>query len=68
MTSGARVYLDYTPAQHELRDQLRSYFASVRTPAVRDAMAAEGFVNYENEWWHFSYTVTNPVRFDRVIR
>jgi alkylation response protein AidB-like acyl-CoA dehydrogenase len=36
------VYLDYTPAQHELRDQLRSYFAGLLTPAVREAMAAEG--------------------------
>jgi alkylation response protein AidB-like acyl-CoA dehydrogenase len=36
------VYLDYTPAQHELRDQLRAYFAGLLTPAVRDAMATEG--------------------------
>jgi zinc D-Ala-D-Ala dipeptidase len=28
------------------------------------AMAAEGFVNYENEWWHFSFTVSHPVSFD----
>jgi D-alanyl-D-alanine dipeptidase len=31
-------------------------------------MEAEGFVNYDQEWWHYSYTVPNPVRFDRVIR
>jgi alkylation response protein AidB-like acyl-CoA dehydrogenase len=36
------VYLDYTPAQHELRDQLRSYFGALLTPAVKAAMAAEG--------------------------
>jgi alkylation response protein AidB-like acyl-CoA dehydrogenase len=36
------VYLDYTPAQHELRDQLRAYFAGLLTPAVREAMSAEG--------------------------
>ncbi|MCU1621706.1 MAG: Acyl-CoA dehydrogenase, long-chain specific, mitochondrial precursor [Frankiales bacterium] len=36
------MYLDYTPAQHELRDQLRSYFAALLTPAVKAAMAAEG--------------------------
>ena len=36
------MYLDYTPAQHELRDQLRAYFAGLLTPAVREAMAAEG--------------------------
>lgn len=28
------------------------------------AMAAEGFVNYENEWWHFSFAVPEPVPFD----
>ncbi len=28
------------------------------------AMAAEGFVNYVNEWWHFSFTVPDPVPFD----
>jgi alkylation response protein AidB-like acyl-CoA dehydrogenase len=36
------VYLDYTPAQHELRDQLRAYFAGLLTPAVKDAISAEG--------------------------
>lgn len=29
-----------------------------------EAMAAEGFVNYENEWWHFSLEVADPVPFD----
>ncbi|MES2304727.1 MAG: M15 family metallopeptidase [Gemmatimonadota bacterium] len=29
-----------------------------------DAMAAEGFVNYESEWWHFSFAVPDPVPFD----
>jgi D-alanyl-D-alanine dipeptidase len=31
-------------------------------------MSAEGFTNYEKEWWHFSYTVPDPLRFDLVIR
>ena len=31
-------------------------------------MAAEGFANYEKEWWHFSYEVPNPLRFDLIIR
>jgi zinc D-Ala-D-Ala dipeptidase len=30
-------------------------------------MEAEGFVNYDQEWWHYSYAVPDPVRFDRVI-
>jgi D-alanyl-D-alanine dipeptidase len=32
-----------------------------------EAMAAEGFENYDMEWWHFSYTVENPVPFDRPV-
>ncbi len=28
------------------------------------AMAAEGFINYVNEWWHFSFAVENAVPFD----
>ncbi len=32
------------------------------------AMAREGFVNYDREWWHFSYTVSSPLRFDVPIR
>ncbi len=32
------------------------------------AMQREGFANYEQEWWHYSYVVANPRRFDVVIR
>ena len=32
-----------------------------------EAMAAEGFENYNMEWWHFSYTVENPVPFDLPV-
>jgi D-alanyl-D-alanine dipeptidase len=35
---------------------------------LKKVMERQGFVNYEKEWWHFSYTVQNPVRFDKVIR
>ncbi|HUQ20152.1 MAG TPA: M15 family metallopeptidase [Gemmatimonadaceae bacterium] len=31
------------------------------------ALERHGFTNYENEWWHFSYDVESPVRFNRVI-
>lgn len=41
--------------------------ATNRTLLVR-LMQAEGFTNYEKEWWHFSYTAANPLRFDLVIR
>lgn len=30
-------------------------------------MAEEGFVNYDQEWWHFSFPVEGAVPFDRVI-
>lgn len=35
---------------------------------LKRVMERQGFVNYEKEWWHYSYTVENPVRFDTVIR
>jgi D-alanyl-D-alanine dipeptidase len=31
-------------------------------------MQAEGFANYDQEWWHFSYPVAHPVRFDVPVR
>jgi zinc D-Ala-D-Ala dipeptidase len=30
-------------------------------------MESEGFTNYEQEWWHFSYPVPNAQPFDQVI-
>jgi alkylation response protein AidB-like acyl-CoA dehydrogenase len=36
------VYVDYTPSQHELRDQLRAYFRGLLSPAAKEAMAGEG--------------------------
>ena len=35
---------------------------------LKRVMEAQGFVNYAQEWWHFSYAVANEVPFDRVIR
>ena len=35
---------------------------------LKTAMEKEGFVNYDQEWWHFSLDVPHPLRFDRVIR
>jgi D-alanyl-D-alanine dipeptidase len=35
---------------------------------LKAAMEREGFANYDQEWWHFSYSVPNPLRFDRPIR
>ncbi len=42
--------------------------ARVNRARLERLMKAEGFVNYDQEWWHFSYDLVNPVRFDRVIR
>ena len=33
-----------------------------------DAMARQGFTNYDMEWWHFSFDVQNPLRFDLPVR
>jgi D-alanyl-D-alanine dipeptidase len=38
-----------------------------RSKLVR-AMEAEGFANYDQEWWHFSYPVEGAQPFDKVIR
>ena len=32
------------------------------------AMESEGFANYDQEWWHFSYPVEGALPFDKVIR
>jgi D-alanyl-D-alanine dipeptidase len=31
-------------------------------------MVAEGFQNYDNEWWHFSYPLPGARPFDLPIR
>jgi D-alanyl-D-alanine dipeptidase len=35
---------------------------------LKKVMERQGFTNYEKEWWHYSYPVSNPVRFDLVVR
>jgi D-alanyl-D-alanine dipeptidase len=35
---------------------------------LKRAMEARGFINYDQEWWHYTYVLPNPVRFDLVIR
>lgn len=32
------------------------------------AMQAQGFTNYDQEWWHFSYEVPGPVPFDVPVK
>jgi len=42
--------------------------AAANRQKLKAAMAAEGFLNYDQEWWHYSFNVPNPLRFDRPIR
>ena len=35
---------------------------------LKAAMEREGFTNYDQEWWHFSFSVANPLRFDKPIQ
>ena len=35
---------------------------------LKAAMEARGFTNYDQEWWHYTYDVPNPMRFDKPIR
>jgi D-alanyl-D-alanine dipeptidase len=41
---------------------------AVNRQRLKAAMEREGFVNYDQEWWHFSFNVPNPLRFDRPIQ
>jgi zinc D-Ala-D-Ala dipeptidase len=42
--------------------------AAVNRQKLKTAMEARGFVNYDQEWWHYTFSVPNPLRFDRAIR
>lgn len=43
-------------------------FPAENRQQLKSAMEREGFVNYNQEWWHFSYALPDQLRFDRVIR
>ena len=45
-----------------------SGMAAANRQILKAAMEREGFVNYDQEWWHFSFNVPNPLRFDRPIQ
>ncbi|HEX6537225.1 MAG TPA: M15 family metallopeptidase [Gemmatimonadaceae bacterium] len=55
----------FSPAAHTAN---ASGVAAANRTKLLNAMAAEGFINYDQEWWHFTYEVPNPLRFDLVIR
>ncbi len=42
--------------------------AAANRQRLKAAMERRGFTNYDQEWWHFTYDVPNPLRFDKIIR
>ncbi len=42
--------------------------AAANRQVLKAAMQAGGFAPYSEEWWHFSFPVEKPLRFDRTIR
>ena len=42
--------------------------AAANRQKLKAAMEAEGFLNYDQEWWHYTFNAPNPLRFDRPIR
>jgi D-alanyl-D-alanine dipeptidase len=45
-----------------------SGLAAVNRQKLKAAMEAEGFLNYDQEWWHYTFNVPAPLRFDLPIR
>jgi D-alanyl-D-alanine dipeptidase len=42
--------------------------AAANRRRLKGAMEAEGFAGAPEEWWHYSFAVPDPMRFDLVIR
>lgn len=70
LTTGAELDMGtpfdtFGPAAHTANAE-----GSVRQNRERlvHAMASQGFANYDQEWWHFSYPVEGALPFDKVIR
>jgi D-alanyl-D-alanine dipeptidase len=55
----------FSPAAHTAN---ASGLAAVNRQKLKAAMEAEGFLNYDQEWWHYTFNVPSPLRFDRPIR
>ncbi|MBC8087504.1 MAG: D-alanyl-D-alanine carboxypeptidase family protein, partial [Phycisphaerae bacterium] len=69
---GTMAQLDMGTPHDEFSARAHTANATGAVAANRDklvrAMTAQGFTNYDMEWWHFSFNVSNPIRFDMVIR
>ena len=59
------AYDEFSPAAHTANAE--GSIAANRRLLV-EAMESEGFTNYDQEWWHFSFEVSTPLRFDVVVR
>ncbi|HUF26675.1 MAG TPA: M15 family metallopeptidase [Gemmatimonadaceae bacterium] len=59
------AYDEFTPAAHTAS---AVGVVAERRATLVSAMESEGFTNYEREWWHFSYQVPEPLRFDVTVR
>ncbi|MFL5598144.1 MAG: M15 family metallopeptidase [Gemmatimonadaceae bacterium] len=55
----------FSPAAHTAN---ASGVAAINRQKLKAAMEARGFVNYEKEWWHYTISVPNPLRFDRPVQ
>src|SRR5204862_3796133 len=55
----------FSPAAHTANAMGQ---AAANRQRLKAAMEREGFTNYDQEWWHYTFDVPNPVRFDRVIQ
>ena len=55
----------FSPAAHTAN---ATGVAAQNRALLKSVMESEGFTNYDQEWWHFTYPVPDPVRFDLVIR
>ncbi len=42
--------------------------AALNRQLLKSAIEKEGFTNYDQEWWHFIFSVPDQRRFDRVVR
>jgi D-alanyl-D-alanine dipeptidase len=55
----------FSPAAHTAN---ATGAAAANRRRLQSVMESEGFTNYDQEWWHYSYELPDPVRFDVVIR
>ena len=58
-------YETFTPAAHTAN---ATGAAAANRAVLVEAMHAEGFVNYEGEWWHFNYLVPGAAILDLPVR